>query len=88
MTAAARRDVGDIPAAEALEQLAELGAPGARPRPRRHVHGGVDSTTMSYAAGIEVQGQHPAGTAAGWYTATVHGCSGGSAGSGPAHLAG
>ena len=37
VAAAGRRDVGDVPGAEALEQLAELGAPGGRRRRAGHV---------------------------------------------------
>ena len=57
MAAAGRRDVGDVPAAEALEQLAELG--------RLALDVGRRIATSRRAARVEVERQHPPGTRAG-----------------------
>ena len=57
MAAAARRHVGDVPGAEPLEQLAELGGLA------------VDVA----AGQVQVEHQHPPGAEPGSYTGTVHG---------------
>ena len=54
VAAAGRRDVGDVAAAEPLEQLAELGRLALNPV-------AVCTQVSAAAARVEVKGQHPAG---------------------------
>ena len=67
MAAAARRDVGDIPGADALKQLDELGRLAVDPGAATFTVV-FDSSTMNITAptaGIKVERQHAAGTRGG-----------------------
>ena len=65
VTAAARRDVGDVPAAEALEQLAELGglAPDRSGATFTIVPGSTHRQRHAGAGRVKVKSQQAAGTA-------------------------